>query len=145
MIKKLMACLFIIALYLPTANAKRLLRDTYGITVVANGKDFFSTYLTITVDGKKYPFYMYDKKGEPLIAGFSFGQIAAELRDIEGAAEEIKDRLGIDSVTFYPDLSIALFETEDPFETESIYLRLKQEPTIRYVEMSFIEAIIDED
>ena len=67
LMRKLIVCLLFIFLYLPTANAVTLLRDTYTISVVANGKDFFRTSLNITVDGKQYPFYVYDKYGEDFI------------------------------------------------------------------------------
>ena len=144
MVKKLIACLFIIALYLPTAHAKTLLRDTYTISVMANGKEFFSTYLSLTIDGKKYPFYVYDKYGERLISAYGFGQLAVEFLPIEGISEKIAQKLGVDDFTFYPDLGITLL-TVDPYEADSLYLRLQQEQVVKYVEISLIEAPINED
>ena len=144
MLKKLITCLFIIALYLPTANAVTLLRDTYTISVMANGKEFFSTYLSLTVDGKKYPFYVYDKYGETFISAYGFGQLAVEFLPIEGISEKIAQKLGVKDFTFYPDLGITLMEV-DPYEADSLYLRLQQEQAVKYVEISLIEAPSNKD
>ena len=142
--KKLLVCLFIIALYLPTANAVTLLRDTYTISVMANGKEFFSTYLSLTIDGKKYPFYVYDKYGEKFISAYGFGQLAIEFLPIEGISEKIAQKLGVEEFDFYPDLGITLY-TVDPYEADNLYLRLKQEQAVKYVEISLIEAPTKED
>ena len=142
MIKKLILCILFIFLITPTLKAVRLLKDTYTISVVANGKDFFSTYLTVTVDGNKYPFYIHERDGEPALSGISFGQIATELINVEGIDQELADRLGIDSFTTYSDLGITLFEMDDPFETDNVYLRLKKESAVKYLEISLIEADI---
>ena len=144
MLKKLIVCLFIIALYLPTANSKTLLRDTYTISVIANGKEFFSTYISLTIDGKKYPFYVYDKYGERLIYAYGFGQLAVEFLPIEGISEKIAKKLGVKDFTFYPDLGITLMEV-DPYEADNLYLRLKQEQAVKYVEISLIEAPTKEE
>lgn len=137
--RKLIACLLFIFLYLPTANAVTLLRDTYTISVVANGKDFFRTSLDITVDGKKYPFYVYDKYGEDFISAYGFGQIAVELIWGEDDTDKrLADRLGIKNFTTYQDLGITLFEV-NPYEVDEVYRKLTQEEAVKYVEISLIE------
>ena len=137
--RKLIACLLFIFLYLPTANAVTLLRDTYTISVVANGKDFFRTSLNITVDGKQYPFYVYDKYGEDFISAYGFGQIAVELIWREDDTDKkLADKLGIKDFTTYQDLGITLFEM-NPYEVDKVYRKLTQDEAVKYVEISLIE------
>ena len=142
--KKLLVCLLFIFTLIPTLSAKTLLRDTYTISVMANGKEFFSTYLSLTIDGKKYPFYVYDKYGETLIYAYGFGQLAVEFLPIEGISEKIAKKLGIKEFDFYEDLGITLY-TVDPYEVDNLYLRLKQEQAVKYVEVSLIETPYKEE
>jgi len=139
LMRKLIVCLFFIFLYLPVANAVTLLRDTYTISVVANGKDFFRTSLNITVDGKQYPFYVYDKYGEDFISAYGFGQIAVELIWSEDDTDKkLADKLGIKDFTTYQDLGITLFEM-NPYEVDEVYRKLTQDEVVKYVEISLIE------
>ena len=142
--KKLLVCLLFIFALIPTLSAKTLLRDTYTISVIANGKEFFSTYLSLTIDGKKYPFYVYDKYGETLIYAYGFGQLAVEFLPIEGISEKIAKKLGVKEFDFYEDLGITLY-TVDPYEVDNLYLRLKQEQAVKYVEISLIETPYKEE
>ena len=139
LMRKLIACLLFIFFYLPVANAVTLLRDTYTISVIANGKDFFRTSLDITVDGKKYPFYVYDKYGEDFISAYGFGQIAVELIWSEDDTDKkLADKLGIKDFTTYQDLGITLFEM-NPYEVDEVYRKLTQDEAVKYVEISLIE------
>jgi len=139
LMRKLIVCLLFIFLYLPTANAVTLLRDTYTISVIANGKDFFRTSLNITVDGKQYPFYVYDKYGEDFISAYGFGQIAVELIWSEDDTDKkLADKLGIKDFTTYQDLGITLFEM-NPYEVDEVYRKLTQDEAVKYVEISLIE------
>ena len=139
LMRKLIVCLLFIFLYLPVVNAVTLLRDTYTISVVANGKDFFRTSLDITVDGKKYPFYVYDKYGEDFISAYGFGQIAVELIWSEDDTDKkLADKLGIKDFTTYQDLGITLFEM-NPYEVDEVYRKLTQDEAVKYVEISLIE------
>lgn len=147
--KKLLVCLLFIFAFIPTLSSKTLLRDTYSFSVMANGKEFFSTYLSLTIDGKKYPFYVYDKYGEPFISAYGFGQLAVEFLPIKNidsniAEKLISENLGVKNFTTYSDLGITLFEV-DPYEADNIYFRLKQDHAVKYVEISLIEAPINED
>jgi hypothetical protein len=133
MIKRLL--LFAIMLLLPLS----VVAEHYiGVVVTGNGKEFKRLSAEIVKEGKRFPLYLTKEKDGKLTWAYNFGQIAVELKNIDYDAN-IAARLGIDKYTTYPDLGITLYEMNDPYQVDDVYLQLNKEHMVRYAEISLIE------
>lgn len=113
--------------------------DSIQLEFMANGRMFQSLNVVMTKDGRKYPVY-YTKDENGGRWGYSYGQIAVELKNILYDAD-IAERIGADDYITYDDLEITFFEVDNPFKVNRMMKLLEKEPMVRYAEISLIEDL----
>jgi hypothetical protein len=128
----------VMLLWLASAKADPT-SDSIELVFMANGRMFQSLNVVMTKDGRKYPVY-YRKTESGGSWGYSYGQIAVELKNILYDAD-IAERIGADHYTTYDDLEITLFEVDNPFKVNRMMRLLEKEPMVRYAEISLIEDL----